>query len=131
MRPIQPQTLQRRQFLQVGAGLAAGALGAVRGHADGLPGNNNPRAIFGDSAEPSWKDQITVTVGPSKADLVGTTDKVVQAAVDYVARKGGGTVRILPGSYRLRNSIFLQSWVLQTDDNVELAFAVLLHDTAR
>jgi polygalacturonase len=54
---------------------------------------------------------MTVTVGPDKADLVGLTDKVIQAAIDYVARKGGGTVRILPGSYRFRNSIFLQSRV--------------------
>src|SRR5204863_985087 len=46
-----------------------------------------------------------------KADLVGTTDRVIQAAVDYVARRGGGTVRVLPGTYRLRNSIFLQSKV--------------------
>jgi len=44
-------------------------------------------------------------------DLVGDTDRVIQAAVDYVARMGGGTVRVLPGTYRLRNSIFLQSKV--------------------
>src|SRR5262249_13226092 len=41
----------------------------------------------------------------------GVTDRVIQAAVDYVARRGGGTVRVLPGTYRLRNSIFLQSKV--------------------
>jgi nitrous oxidase accessory protein NosD len=34
---------------------------------------------------------------------------VIQAAIDYVARKGGGTVRVLPGKYRMRNSVFLQS----------------------
>jgi hypothetical protein len=31
--------------------------------------------------------------------------------VDYVARLGGGSVQILPGTYRLRNSIFLASKV--------------------
>src|SRR5262249_20108131 len=36
---------------------------------------------------------------------------VIQAAVDYVGQHGGGTVRVLPGTYRLRNSIFLQSQV--------------------
>ena len=36
---------------------------------------------------------------------------MIQAGVDYVARLGGGTVKILPGTYRLRNSIFLQSKV--------------------
>ena len=52
---------------------------------------------------------MTLTVGPEKADLVGTTDRVIQAAVDYIGRQGGGTVQVLPGIYRLRNSIFLQS----------------------
>ena len=52
---------------------------------------------------------MTITIGPKNADLVGTTDRVIQAAVDYVARRGGGTVRVLPGTYRQRNSVFLQS----------------------
>src|SRR5207237_3058117 len=60
---------------------------------------------------PDWKQRLTLTVGPKKADLVGATDRVIQAAVDYVARRGGGTVRVLPGTYRLRNSIFLESKV--------------------
>ncbi len=55
--------------------------------------------------------RLTITVGPQNADLVGTTDRVIQAAVDYVARLGGGTVRVLPGTYRMRNSVFLQSKV--------------------
>jgi hypothetical protein len=52
-----------------------------------------------------------VTVGPRDADLVGKDAKVIQAAVDYVARLGGGTVRMLPGTYRLRNAIYLQGHV--------------------
>jgi hypothetical protein len=79
--------------------------------ADDLPKNTNPRAIFGDSVEPDWDQRLTITVGSEKADLVGTTDRAIQAAVDYLARRGGGTVRVLPGTYRLRNSIFLQSKV--------------------
>jgi len=59
----------------------------------------------------TWKERLTVTVGPEKADLVGTDHKVLQAAVDYVARLGGGTVHILPGTYRLRNAVYLQSRV--------------------
>src|SRR5690242_17699795 len=74
-----------------------------------LPENTNPRTISGDSVEPDWEQRVKITVSPEKADLVGDTDRVIQAAVDYVARKGGGTVEILPGIYRLRNSIFLQS----------------------
>jgi hypothetical protein len=103
--------LQRRRFLQVAGGLAASASSAFLARSDDLPKNTNPRAIFGDSVEPDWDQRVTITVGPKDADVVGTTDKVLQAAVDFVARKGGGTVRLLPGTYRLRNSIFLQSRV--------------------
>jgi len=111
MTPRNPRTFQRRQFLRTVSGLAAGAFGALLARADDLPKNTNPRAIFGDSVEPDWEQRLMITIGPNKADLVGTTDRVIQAAVDYVARRGGGTVRVLPGTYRLRNSIFLQSKV--------------------
>src|SRR5262245_49992868 len=91
----------RRQFLKTVTGLAAGACGAVLARADELPRNANPRAIFGDSVEPDWRQRVTITVGPKKADLVGSTDRVMQAAVDYVSRLGGGTVRLQPGTYRM------------------------------
>jgi len=75
------------------------------------PAVKEPRATSGDTAvEPDWEQKLTITVGP-KGELAGSTDKVIQAGVDYVARLGGGTVKILPGTYRLRNSIFLQSHV--------------------
>ena len=102
---------RRRHFLQTMSGLAAGTIGAMLARADDLPKNSNPRAIFGDAVEPDWKQRVTITVGPKQADLVGTTDRVIQAGVDYVARKAGGTVHVQPGTYRLRNSIFLQSKV--------------------
>jgi polygalacturonase len=109
MTPPSGPELQRRHFLQTLAALTAGAFSRIPAHADDLPPNPNPRAIFGDRTEPDWEQRLTLTVGPKKADLVGTTDRVLQAAVDYVGRRGGGTVRALPGTYRLRNSIFLQS----------------------
>ncbi len=109
MIPQTPNCFGRRRFLQTLSGLAAGAVTTGLAPADDLPENANPRAIFGDRVEPDWKERLTLTVGPKKADLVGNTDRVIQAAVDYVARRGGGTVRLLPGTYRLRNSIFLQS----------------------
>jgi hypothetical protein len=111
MTPRNSQTFQRRQFLRTVSGLVAGAFGAVLARAGELPKNVNPRAISGDSVEPDWRQRLTLTVGPKKADLVGATDRVIQAAVDYVARLGGGTVRVLPGTYRMRNSVFLQSRV--------------------
>jgi len=111
MTPCHPQTFERRQFLRAASGLVAGAFGAVVARADELPKNVNPRAISGDTVEPDWRQRLTITVGPKRADLVGATDRVIQAAVDYVARLGGGTVHVLPGTYRMRNSVFLQSKV--------------------
>ncbi|MBM3880255.1 MAG: hypothetical protein FJ387_11135 [Verrucomicrobia bacterium] len=71
-----------------------------------------PRATSGDTVvEPEWAHRLTVTVGPAAGDLVGASDRVLQAAVDYVGRLGGGTVRVLPGTYRLRNAVHLTSRV--------------------
>jgi hypothetical protein len=107
--PLQPT---RRQLLGATTGLVAGA--ALAAAPVDLPTSAQrptvaPRATSGDSAEPNWNERLTITVGPKKADLVGSTDKVIQAAVDLVTRMGGGTVRLLPGTYRLRNAIHLQS----------------------
>jgi polygalacturonase len=109
MTPFNRQGLERRQFLQMVSGLATAGSTGLLARADDLPRNTIPRAIFGDAVEPDWTERVTITVGPQNADLVGATDRVLQAAVDYVGRKGGGTVHVLPGTYRLRNSIFLQS----------------------
>ena len=85
---------------------------AVVSSAGERPPVTQPRSTSGDTAvEPDWKQKLTITVSPKDADIVGSTDKAIQAGVDYVARLGGGTVKILPGTYRLRNSIFLQSKV--------------------
>ncbi|MBL9124906.1 MAG: right-handed parallel beta-helix repeat-containing protein [Planctomycetaceae bacterium] len=70
-----------------------------------------PRATAGDRREPDWEERLSLSVGPEQADLVGTNEKVLQAAVDSVARHGGGTVRVLPGTYRLRNAVYLASHV--------------------
>jgi len=70
----------------------------------------HPRATDGDERfEPNWDERLTITVGRQKADLVGSDDKVLQAAVDYIARLGGGTVHVLPGTYTLRNAVHLPS----------------------
>ena len=57
------------------------------GGADERPPVTQPRSTSGDSAvEPEWKERLTVTVGHKDADIVGSTEKPIQAAVDYVAR---------------------------------------------
>ena len=102
--------LKRREFLGAcGSACAALTLGKSL-PADERPRPTAPRATDGDEAhQPIWDERLTITVGPKQADLVGSSDRVLQAAVDYVARLGGGTVRILPGTYTLRNAVFLPS----------------------
>jgi hypothetical protein len=103
----------RRQFFRTGAaGLTAAGMCSGLVQADDRPSVTRPRATSGDAAvEPNWDERLTITVGPAKADLAGTTEKALQAAVDYVARLGGGTIRVLPGTYRLRNAVYLRSRV--------------------
>lgn len=50
-----------------------------------------------------------IAVGPRDADIIGSDHLAIQAAVDYVAGLGGGTVRLLPGVYEMGNSVFLRS----------------------
>lgn len=98
--------LPRRGFLSI----AAGSLPALSAVTTDRPAVTKPRATSGDTAvEPDWEQQLVVTVGNKDADLVGSGEKVIQAAVDHLARFGGGTVKVLPGIYRLRNSVFLSS----------------------
>ena len=52
--------------------------------------------------------RIEIAVGQGEGDLQGNDDKIIQAAVDYVSRLGGGTVHVLPGTYMMRNSVFLK-----------------------
>ena len=66
-----------------------------------------PRQTSGDTAvQPTWEETLTITVGTKDADIVGSDQRAIQAAVDHVARLGGGTVRIKAGTYRLRNAVY-------------------------
>ena len=98
----------RRSFLASSA-VSAAAISVCSVHG-APPPVTNPRATDGDARhEPDWENRLTITVGQDKADLIGRSDRVIQAAVDYVGRLGGGTVKILPGTYTLRNAIHLPS----------------------
>ncbi|MBN9119585.1 MAG: right-handed parallel beta-helix repeat-containing protein, partial [Planctomycetes bacterium] len=112
--------LDRRHFLGTASTSAAlaGSLavsyaadGPARpGAANGPPPVTNPRATSGDVRHgPKWDELFTLTVGNDKGDLSGQDQRVIQAAVDTVARMGGGTVRLLPGAFRLRNAVHLCS----------------------
>jgi hypothetical protein len=105
------KAIDRRRFLQLSAALAPSVAWLAHAAAEEPGDAPSPRATSGDSHEPDWNERLSITVGPDKADLVGTSDKVLQAAVDYVARAGGGTVHVQLGTFRLRNAIYLPSRV--------------------
>jgi len=49
-----------------------------------------------------------ITVGHSGADITGGDQRALQAAVEYVAALGGGTVEIAPGTYVMQDSLHLR-----------------------
>ena len=51
---------------------------------------------------------VSVTVGQKDADIVGSDNRALQAAVDYVAGLGGGTVNIARGAYLMKDSLHLR-----------------------
>ena len=107
----------RRRFLGLATGwsVSSGLVSLL--HADdpvagpeGRPRVTKARATSGDkNSEPDWDQRLTISVGQKQGDLVGDSHKVIQSAIDYVARLGGGTVQILPGTYILRGSVHLRS----------------------
>ena len=113
--PHSTSQFRRRRFLSTLAGstaaisLASMTRSVVAGDP---PPVTNPRATDGDERfEPNWDERLTITVGQKSGDMIGQTDKVVQAALDYVARLGGGTVKVLPGTYTFRNAVWMPSRV--------------------
>ncbi len=105
----------RRRFLSALTGSAA-ALTAASCSRLALAGDpppvTNPRATDGDERfEPDWSERLTFSVGEKSGDMIGQSDKVIQAALDYVARLGGGTVQLLPGTYTFRNAVWMPSRV--------------------
>jgi hypothetical protein len=92
--------------------LTAGALALVSvpaGQTDFSPPPDEqqlPRAMH------AKMDELpTITVGQQDADIVGTDNRALQAAVDYIAGLGGGTVQIGPGEFLMRDSLHLRSRV--------------------
>ncbi len=71
------------------------------------PGDGQlPRAMHN-----AMKELAVITVGHEEADLVGSDNRVLQAAVDYIAALGGGTVKIQPGRYLMHDSLHLRPHV--------------------
>ena len=53
----------------------------------------------------------TVKVGRADADMIGADNRILQAAVDYIAGLGGGVADIGEGEYLMRDSLHLRSGV--------------------
>lgn len=51
---------------------------------------------------------LVLTIGQTEGNLQGRDDKIIQAGIEYLHRLGGGTLRIGPGVYALRNAIHLR-----------------------
>lgn len=52
-----------------------------------------------------------LTVGATDADLVGADGATIQQAINQLAEDGGGTVRVLPGTYVCSDAIRLRSHI--------------------
>src|SRR5204862_3633093 len=57
------------------------------------------------------KERPVITVGLRDADIVGSDNRALQAAVDYIAGLGGGTVEIGAGEFVMHDSLHLRSFV--------------------
>jgi hypothetical protein len=57
----------------------------------------------------AMRERPMIRVGHKDADLIGTDHRALQAAVDYVAALGGGTVEIGAGEYLMGDSLHLRS----------------------
>jgi hypothetical protein len=87
-----------------GSGLPAGE--PDRDDAPGPGERQIPRAM-----RSAMEEGPRIRVGKEGADLNGSDGRVLQAAVDYIAALGGGTVEIGPGDFVLRDSLHLRSRV--------------------
>jgi len=56
----------------------------------------------------SMKHRPLVKVGRESGDFVGSDNRILQAAVEYIAALGGGTVEIGPGTYSMHDSLHLR-----------------------
>ncbi len=119
----------RRTHLKV---LAAAGCSAFKQYTPLLARDDEPfvRATDGDRRkEPNWSERLTVRVGNRDGDMIGRDDKVIQAALNYVARLGGGTVLLLPGEFTCRNAVVLPSNVRLKGSGAETVLTKIPSET--
>lgn len=71
--------------------------------------NHSPASSATATNRPIRSQQnLVLTIGQTEGDLQGKDDKIIQAGIEYLHRLGGGTLRLLPGTYVLHNAIYLR-----------------------
>jgi parallel beta-helix repeat protein len=107
--------------LCLAAAFALGLSGPMTSGAADLPAPDAPSPYR--QLPKAMHGQMTIaprlTVGLRDADLTGTDNRVLQAAVDYVAGLGGGTVEIGPGEFLMRDSLHLRPCVTVRGQGVQ------------
>jgi parallel beta-helix repeat protein len=87
--------------------IVLGVVGTVALADDFAPRTDERQLPYAMHSEMS--ERPTITVGRAGTDLIGADDRALQAAVDYVAGLGGGTVEIGEGEYLMRDSLHVRS----------------------
>src|SRR3954470_1774915 len=105
MPTIDPRKRPARHALALA--LALGFMG-TRARADDFAPKPDERQLPA-AMHSEMSERPTITVGRAGADLVGSDNRALQAAVDYVAGLGGGVVEIGEGEYLMRDSLHLRS----------------------
>ena len=54
-------------------------------------------------------NSLSITVGRTDGQINGSDDRAIQAGIDYLTALGGGTLKLLPGTYHLNNAVYLRS----------------------
>lgn len=86
---------------------SAGILYALETQRDFSPSPDEqqlPKAMHSE-----MKELPSITVGKENANITGNDNRALQAAVDYIAGLGGGTVRIGEGRYIMYDSLHLRA----------------------
>src|SRR6059036_741385 len=102
------RTISRYLLAMLPLILTAGVIGAAEPPDFSPPHDEQqlPRAMHS-----KMKDRASITVGVRNTEIAGADNRALQAAVDYVAGLGGGTVEIGPGEFVMRDSLHLRSFV--------------------
>lgn len=86
---------------------SAGIMNALETQRDFSPGPDEqqlPKAMHSE-----MKELLSITVGRQNAQITGGDNRALQAAVDYIAGLGGGTVQIGEGQYIMYDSLHLRA----------------------